>query len=183
MKVIPQSISEVLLIEPKAFDDNRGFFLETWNAKRYHDAGLSLPFVQDNVSRSCKGVLRGLHLQYPYPQGKLVGVLDGEVLDVAVDVRVGSPSFGKWVAATLNSTNHHQLYIPPGFAHGFCVMSEVAVFYYKCTEFYHPESELGIAFNDKALNIPWSFDCLSISAKDKTHPILANISENLLPSY
>ena len=126
MKVTPQSFPKCLLIEPKVFGDARGYFMETFHAERYARAGIELPFVQDNLSRSRQGILRGLHLQNPRPQGKLVSVLEGEVFDVAVDVRVGSPTFGRWVGAVLSGDNHHQLYVPPGFAHGFCVTSESA---------------------------------------------------------
>lgn len=181
MRVIPQSIPDVLLIEPQVFGDERGFFLETWHAQRYADAGLTIPFVQDNVSRSSRGVLRGLHLQHPHDQGKLVWVVEGEVFDVAVDVRIGSPTFGKWVFASLSDKNHCQLYIPPGFAHGFCVVSESALFSYKCTDLYQPTCELGVAFDDPALGIPWPVDHPVINAKDKSYPPLSAVDPARLP--
>lgn len=183
MKVTPQSIPEVLLIEPQVFGDARGFFKETFHAERYSAAGITLRFVQDNLSRSRKGILRGLHLQNPRPQGKLVSVLEGEVFDVAVDVRVGSPTFGKWVSAVLSGDNHHQLWVPPGFAHGFAVTSESAVFFYKCTDLYEPKSELGVAFDDPALGIPWPVKEPLLSEKDKKNLPLAQIDPALLCSY
>src|SRR5262249_17049762 len=139
MKVTETSLPGVLLIEPKVFGDARGFFLETFQAARYAEAGIHLPFVQDNLSRSNKAPLRGLHFQEPTPQGKLVQVLAGAVWDVAVDVRSGSPTFGKWVGVELSADNRRQLWVPPGFAHGFCVLSESADFLYKCTDFYAPQ--------------------------------------------
>ncbi len=138
MKVTQTKLPAVLIIEPDVFGDARGWFLETFSSKRYEQAGLKLPFVQDNVSFSAKNVLRGLHFQYPHSQGKLVQVLSGEVFDVAVDIRVGSPTFGQWVGETLSASNHKQIYIPPGFAHGFCVLSDTALFSYKCTDYYNP---------------------------------------------
>jgi len=183
MKVIPQSINEVLLIEPQVFGDARGYFKETFHVDRYREAGITLPFVQDNLSRSRKGILRGLHLQNPRPQGKLVSVLEGEVFDVALDVRVGSPTFGQWVSAVLSAENHHQLWVPPGFAHGFVVTSESAVFVYKCTDLYEPRSELGVAFDDPALGIPWPVTEPWLSEKDKKNLPLAQIDPAHLPSY
>lgn len=155
MRVRPLDIPDVLLIEPKVFSDERGFFLETYQAERYAEAGIRGPLVQDNVSRSRQGTVRDLHLQRPHDQGKLVSVLKGEVFDVAVDVRVGSPSFGRWVGALLSAHNHHQTYVPPGFAHGFCVTSDYAMFAYKCSVVYHPDCELGVAFDDPEIGIPW----------------------------
>ena len=144
-------------------------------------AGEPLPFVQDNVSRSRQGILRGLHLQNPHAQGKLVSVLDGEVYDVAVDVRVGSPTFGKWVGVTLSADNHRQFYVPPGFAHGFCVTSEFATFVYKCTDLYDAASEIGIAWNDPALAIDWPVADPILSPRDRRHPPLAAVQT--LPAY
>src|SRR5689334_19394790 len=155
MEIVPQALPEVLLIKPQVFGDERGYFKETFHAERYAKAGMTLPFVQDNLSRSRYGTLRGLHLQQPFGQGKLVSVVQGEVFDVAVDVRVGSPTFGKWTGATLSDSNHHQLYVPPGFAHGFVVTSETALFSYKCTDLYHPECEVGVAFDDPDIGIVW----------------------------
>ena len=183
MEVVPQSLAEVLLIKPNAFGDERGFFMETYHAERYAEAGIIAPFVQDNLSRSARGILRGLHLQQPHGQGKLVSVLEGEVFDVAVDVRWGSPSFGRFVGVTLSSHNRHQLYIPPGFAHGFCVTSEHALFAYKCTDLYHPECEVGVAFDDPALAIPWPVEQPKVGEKDRNHPPLAQIDPARLPSY
>lgn len=183
MKVTPLALSDVLLIEPQVHGDERGYFKETYHAERYAQAGMRMPFVQDNVSRSRHGILRGLHLQNPFSQGKLVSVSEGEVFDVAVDVRVGSPSFGKWVGATLSAQNHRQMYVPPGFAHGFCVTSEVAVFVYKCTELYHPEAELGVAFDDPALGIAWPLSAPVVSDKDRTNLPLSKIDPAKLPRY
>jgi dTDP-4-dehydrorhamnose 3,5-epimerase len=183
MQVTPLSLSEVLLIEPQVFGDERGYFKETYHAQRYAQAGMRLAFVQDNVSRSRHGILRGLHLQHPHAQGKLVSVSEGEVFDVAVDVRVGSPNFGKWVGVTLSAQNHHQLYVPPGFAHGFCVTSEMAVFVYKCTDLYHPETELGVAFDDPALAIVWPVAAPIVGDKDRKNLPLSKIDPNKLPRY
>jgi dTDP-4-dehydrorhamnose 3,5-epimerase len=173
----------VLLIEPVVHGDDRGFFIETYNAERYAEAGISLAFVQDNLSRSKRGTLRGLHLQNPHAQGKLVSVLEGAVFDVAVDLRVGSPHFGKWVGAELSAENRHQLYVPPGFGHGFCVTSELATFSYKCTDVYHPECELAVAYNDPALAIEWPAESPLLSAKDADAPTLAEIDPSKLPQY
>lgn len=183
MEVIPQELPEVLLIKPRVFGDERGYFKETFHAERYAAAGMTLPFVQDNLSRSRHGTLRGLHLQEPHGQGKLVSVLEGEVYDVAVDVRFGSPTFGRWVARTLSADNHEQMYIPPGFAHGFCVTSESAVFCYKCTDFYHPECELGIAYDDPALSIAWPVAAPLVGAKDQKNLLLARIDPTKLPQF
>lgn len=166
MKVTATTIKDVLLIEPKVFGDERGFFLETFQAQRYIEAGMTLPFVQDNRSRSAKNVLRGLHFQKNYPQGKLVSVTSGIVFDVAVDIRRDSPTFGQWVGALLTGDNHHQLYIPPGLAHGFCVVSDYADFQYKCTEYYHPEDEGSLLWNDPDLAITWPIRQPLLSAKD-----------------
>lgn len=183
MNIIETSLPGVLLIEPKAFGDQRGFFLETFQADRYRDAGIELDFVQDNLSRSAKGVLRGLHYQLRYPQGKLVSVIRGEVFDVAVDIRQGSPHFGKWYGAILNDENHHQLYVPPGFAHGFCVMSDIVDFQYKCTDYYHPEDEAGVIWNDPSIGIDWQIASPNLSAKDSVLPVLADIPADKLPTY
>ncbi len=177
------SLPEVLLVEPKRFGDARGYFLETWHEKRYAAAGIELGFVQDNLSRSARGILRGLHLQHPNAQGKLVYVLDGEVFDVAVDARVGSPNFGKWTGALLSSADHRQLWIPPGFAHGFCVTSETAMFAYKCTALYSVADELGVAWNDPALAISWPVAAPQLSAKDAALPCLADLDPARLPRY
>ncbi len=183
MKITPQRIADLLLIEPQVFGDERGFFKETFHAARYAEAGMREPFVQDNLSRSKHGILRGMHLQHPYAQGKLVSVVEGSVFDVAIDVRVGSPTFGQWVGVELSATNHRQLYVPPGFAHGFCVTSESALFSYKCTELYHPETELGISYNDPELAIAWPVQDPLVSAKDAVYPRLSELDQSKLPRY
>jgi dTDP-4-dehydrorhamnose 3,5-epimerase len=183
MKVTPTILDGVVAIEPRVFGDARGYFLETWHRERYAEAGVSREFVQDNLSRSQKGILRGLHLQNPFTQGKLVQVFEGEVFDVAVDVRVGSPTFGKWVGEHLSAENKRQLYIPQGFAHGFCVLSESALFAYKCTELYHPETEFCLAWNDPALGIDWPVAHPTVSAKDAAGLALADVPREKLPRY
>ncbi|MFN0061411.1 MAG: dTDP-4-dehydrorhamnose 3,5-epimerase [Myxococcaceae bacterium] len=181
MNVITLEIPGVLLIEPKVFGDPRGFFFETFSAKRYAEAGIDMPFVQDNLSRSSRGTLRGLHFQEPYAQGKLVSVLRGAVLDVVVDVRRGSPSYGKWLGVELSEENHRQLWVPPGFAHGFCVTSDVADFAYKCTGYYAPKSEHGIAWNDPDIGIRWPVSTPLLSQKDAAWPRLKDAQT--LPRY
>lgn len=171
MNVIETEIPGAIIIEPKAFGDPRGFFLESFQEQRYRDAGIRESFVQDNHSRSGYGVLRGLHFQKKFPQGKLVYVGRGEVIDVAVDIRRDSPAFGKWVAVRLSDENHRQFYVPPGCAHGFCVLSEIADFFYKCTDYYHPEDEGGLRWNDPILNIDWTIDNPKLSAKDENAPL------------
>lgn len=166
MKVIETPLAGCVIIEPKVFGDSRGFFLEAWHQKKYHDIGITGAFVQDNRSRSARNVLRGLHFQKNNPQGKLVSVISGEVFDVAVDLRPGSSSFGKHVGVILSGDKNNQIYIPPGFAHGFCVLSEYADFHYKCTDFYDPTDEGGIIWNDKELNIQWPIDMPIMSSKD-----------------
>lgn len=183
MKVTPLEIEGVLFIEPKVFGDDRGFFLETWSQERYSEAGAPSRFVQDNLSKSRRGVLRGLHLQNPHGQGKLVSAPLGRVLDVAVDVRVGSPTFGRWVARELSEENHAQLYIPEGCAHGFCVLSEVALFSYKCTDGYHPECEMSVRFDDPNIGIEWPDLEYSLSPKDEAAPRLSDIPQEALPQY
>lgn len=183
MKVTPTRLPEVLLIEPDVFGDPRGFFFEVWSHRRYETLGIDVQFVQDNVSRSEHGVLRGMHLQHPHGQGKLVSVLAGEVFDVAIDVRPASPRFGQWVGVTLSATNHSQLYIPPGFAHGFCVTGSEALFSYKCTDFYSRENELGVRWDDPAVGIAWPIRDPVLSDKDKAYPTLAEIPVDQLPPY
>jgi dTDP-4-dehydrorhamnose 3,5-epimerase len=173
----------VLVLEPNVFSDERGFFLETWNSTRYENVDIRGPFVQDNASFSRKGVLRGLHFQYPQSQGKLVQVLSGQVVDVAVDIRVGSPTFGHWISEVLSDANHRQIYIPPGFAHGYCVTSETAVFSYKCTDFYNPATEGGIIFNDPDLKIDWPTRQPVLSTKDANYPRLKDIPQDKLPHF
>ena len=182
MKIENTPIEGVLLIKPDVFGDSRGYFQESWNERRYAELGFNHQFVQDNLSLSRKGILRGLHLQNPNPQGKLVYVLRGEVFDVAVDVRVGSPSFGQWFGAVLSEDNHYQLYIPKGFAHGFCVTSDEALFAYKCTDFYSPTHELSIAWDDPEIGIEWPVESPQLSAKDKEGLRLRDIHpEQLVP--
>lgn len=166
-------IEGVYVIEPKVFGDNRGYFMETYNEQEFKNNGLDYNFVQDNQSKSKKGVLRGLHFQKTHPQAKLVRVLEGEVFDVAVDLRKGSKTYGKWVGVILSEENKKQFMIPRGFAHGFVVLSETAVFAYKCDDFYHPEDEGGIMWNDPDINIEWPYKGeLLLSEKDKVHPLL-----------
>jgi len=183
MKVTALDVPDVLLIEPKVFGDERGWFCETFHDLRYAEHGIGLGgFVQDNLSKSARGILRGLHIQHPHGQGKLVGCPLGEVFDVAVDVRLGSPTFGRWVGAHLSDTNHHQLWIPPGFAHGFVVLSESALFAYKCTERYHPDDEFSVRWNDPAIGIEWPMDEPVLSDKDRQAPTLEAQRERL-PGY
>lgn len=184
MQTTTTPIPGVLIFEPKVFGDSRGFFMETWNYERYSAAGLDAMFKQDNLSRSQKGVLRGLHYQWPNPQGKLVTVLEGKVFDVAVDIRRGSPTFGKHVAVLLSGENRKQFYIPEGFAHGFIVLSESALFSYKCTSLYKPEHEHSVIWNDPALEIPWpQGEIPQLSAKDAKGKLLRDIAEENLPLY
>ncbi len=184
MQVVKTDIPEILLIKPKVFGDARGFFLETYNKERYMAAGFpDVDFVQDNHSRSSKGVLRGLHFQLDNPQGKLVQVTTGSVFDVAVDVRVGSPTFGQWYGCVLSEENHHQLWVPPKFAHGFCVLSEMADFVYKCTDYYQPSDEGGVLWNDAALAIDWPLEHPQLSEKDTMYTCLKDIDHSKLPKY
>ena len=181
MKIISLAIPDVKLIEPDVFGDNRGFFMETYRADQFKEAGIPTNFVQDNMSSSRKGVLRGLHFQKnPYSQGKLVRVVRGEVFDVAVDLRKGSPYYGKWVGDFLSEENKRSLYVPNGFAHGFCVVSNEAVFHYKCTEFYHPEAEGGLRYDDPTVAVEWpKIDVPFLtSPKDEKAPFLENIDCN-----
>jgi dTDP-4-dehydrorhamnose 3,5-epimerase len=167
----------VKLIEPAVHGDERGFFVETFQMQRYAEiAGVSLRLVQDNQSRSRRGVLRGLHVQAARPQGKLVRVSRGEVFDVAADIDPKSPTFKRWVGVKLSDSNHHQLWIPPGYVHGFLVLSDVADFEYKCTEYYHPQSEIGVIWNDPDLGIEWPIDMPTLSAKDGALPTLAELT-------
>ena len=176
MNVIKTEIEGLLILEPKIFGDSRGYFYESYNKQRFEEVtGLNINFVQDNQSKSCYGVLRGLHFQKPpYAQSKLVRCVKGQILDISVDIRKSSPTFGKYIAVELNENNHRQLFIPQGFAHGFVVLSEEAIFQYKCDNFYHKESEGAIAWNDPEINIDWSipFDDVILSDKDKVNPLL-----------
>lgn len=182
MKVIPGEIAGLLIVEPSVFGDSRGFFLETWNERRYHEAGLNSRFVQDNLSFSRRGALRGLHFQNPKPQGKLVSVLEGEVFDVAVDLRRSSPTFGRWQGLALSGENKLQFFVPPGFAHGFLVLSETALFHYKCTEFYSPPDEMTVRWDDPGLAIPWPLQNPTLSQKDAKGLLLKDMpQEKLFP--
>lgn len=183
MKVNETPLAGLLLIEPKVFGDERGFFLETWSRKRYQEIGINVDFVQDNLSFSRRGVLRGLHFQNPQPQGKLVYVLQGEVFDVAVDIRQGSPTLGLWHGAVLSSENKHQFWVPAGFAHGFCVTSETALFAYKCTELYAPQHERSIRWDDPSLAIDWPVTEPQVSDKDRLAPLLADIDPSHLYDF
>lgn len=178
MKVIETALPGVLIIEPEAHGDERGFFLEAFHVARYSEiAGIDLAFVQDNHSRSRRGVLRGLHAQRHFPQGKLVRVARGAVFDVAVDIRPTSATFGGWVGVTLSDVDHRQLWVPPGYAHGFLVLSEMADLHYKCTDYYRPDDEIGVIWDDPTIRIEWPLDSPILSAKDAALPALANIAE------
>jgi dTDP-4-dehydrorhamnose 3,5-epimerase len=179
MNIRSTALPGVKLIEPDVHGDARGFFMEYFNQPRFQDQGLNLCFAQLNHSRSARGVLRGLHYQLRQPQGKLVQVICGEVFDVAVDIRAGSPSFGQWVGELLSDSNHRQLYVPPGFAHGFCVLSDSADFLYLCTHVYRPDDEYGIAWDDPALHIAWPGERFSLSKKDQAWPRLADAGDRL----
>jgi dTDP-4-dehydrorhamnose 3,5-epimerase len=179
MKVTPTEIPEVLIVDPQVHRDPRGFFVETYHEERYADAGIRGPFVQDNHSCSERGILRGLHLQTERPQGKLLRVLTGEIFDVAVDVRVGSPTFARWVGVSLTGEGFRQLWVPPGFAHGFCVVSERAEVEYKCTDLYHPQSELTVMWNDPQIGIEWRVENPQLSAKDQAGVSLDEAMERL----
>jgi dTDP-4-dehydrorhamnose 3,5-epimerase len=183
MEIEGTSLPGVLLLKPRVFTDTRGFFAETWSAHRYAAMGAPAAFVQDNISRSQRGVLRGLHIQHPFGQGKLVSALAGELYDVVVDLRVGSPTFGRWSGFTLSGETLHQLYIPPGFAHGFCALQDGTIFSYKCTEAYHPEAEFGIRFDDPDLGIRWPLDTPVVSEKDGRFPYLREIARERLPRF
>lgn len=176
MKIIKTDLPGVLIIEPRVFEDERGFFKETYSAHRYFEAGIDLPFVQDNLSRSEKGTLRGLHYQIRHAQGKLVQVVRGEIFDVAVDMRKDSPQFGKWYGTILSETNHRQMYVPPGFAHGFCVLSPIADMNYKCTDTYHPEHERTLLWNDPDVAVDWPVnENLILSEKDRNGKTLREV--------
>lgn len=184
MKLIETPIADLKEIEIRSFADERGYFFESFHHARYQELlGLSSPFVQDNVSFSKRGVLRGLHFQNPQAQGKLVSVLQGEVLDVAVDIRVGSPTFGQWHGVVLNDKNHKQFWVPRGFAHGFIVLSDTALFSYKCDQYYSPMHEGAIIWNDPDLNIDWRLNDAIVSGKDGIAPNLKDIDPNSLPQY
>lgn len=181
MNVLKTEIPGVLIIEPKVFGDQRGYFLETFQAERYKDAGIDCNFVQDNLSFSSRGVLRGLHFQIKNPQAKLVQVLKGSVFDVAVDIRPGSPTFGKWTGIELSEENHRQFFIPEGFAHAFCVLSETALFSYKCSDYYNPGDEGGIIWSDPEIGIKWPIKDPVLSNKDSSYSRLSELKPENLP--
>ena len=183
IRFIETRLPEVVLVEPVVYGDSRGFFLETFHAEKYKQGGIPLPFVQDNHSRSAKGILRGLHYQITKPQGKLIYVVSGEIFDVAVDIRVGSPLFMKWFGTTLSGENRQQMYIPPGFAHGFCVMSETADVIYKCTDLYYPDLDRGIAWDDPDIGIKWPIDAPLLSPKDAAALPVAKLPDGDIPLY
>ncbi len=183
MQVLGTKLPDTLIIQPKVFGDARGFFVETWHQERYAEVGLPARFAQDNMSASSYGVLRGLHFQHPYGQGKLVTVVEGEVYDVAVDVRVGSPTFGQWTSVILSGRERNQFWIPAGFAHGFCVLSPQAIFAYKCTEIYRPECEMSVRWDDPSLSIPWPIKDPNVSDKDRKGLFLKDIPLDRLPRY
>ena len=183
MKIVQTSLPGAVVIEPQVFGDARGFFYESYNKAKYVAAGIASDFVQSNVSRSSKGVLRGLHYQWPNPQGKLVSVLEGEVYDVAVDIRRGSPTFGQWAGVMLTAENHRHFWIPEGFAHGFCVLSDHATFSYQCSELYDAKADASVRWNDASLGIDWPISAPQLSEKDLKAPLLADIPADRLPLF
>ncbi|MGX5732214.1 dTDP-4-dehydrorhamnose 3,5-epimerase [Pseudoxanthomonas beigongshangi] len=183
MKIVETSLPGCVVIEPAVFGDDRGFFYETWNAERFGQHGLPTRFMQSNISSSARGVLRGLHYQWPNPQGKLVSVLEGEVYDVAVDIRRGSPHFGRWTAVVLSAENRRQFWIPEGFAHGFAVLSERAVFSYLCTAVYDKASDAGIRWDDARIGIDWPVSEPLLSEKDDRAPFLDDVAPERLPTF
>jgi dTDP-4-dehydrorhamnose 3,5-epimerase len=183
MDVVSLEIEEVKLVKPRVFKDDRGFFTQTYHFEQYREAGMDVRFVQDNWSRTTKGVLRGLHYQLKHGQDKLVSVIRGEVFDVAVDIRKKSPTFGKWVGAILSEENKHQLFVPKGFAHGFCVLSDEVDFVYKCSDFYTPGDEYGIHWNDPDIGIDWPMSEVLISDKDQDAPLVKDVPAENLPVH
>jgi len=183
MQIKQTQLSDVVVFELSAFGDSRGFFRELFRVNSYREFGIKDSFVQFNHSRSSKNVLRGLHYQKKYPQGKLVSITRGAILDVVVDIRYGSPTFGKWVAEELSDQNHKQIYVPPGYAHGILILSDVADLLYQCTEYYHPEDEMSIAWNDPTLNISWPINNPTLSEKDKSARFLYELAIEDLPQY
>ncbi|MCU7959603.1 MAG: dTDP-4-dehydrorhamnose 3,5-epimerase [gamma proteobacterium symbiont of Bathyaustriella thionipta] len=181
MDIIETELPGVLILEPRAFADERGYFMETWQQQRYAEAGIAGDFVQDNLVRSGKGVLRGLHAQHPHAQGKLVQALKGEVFDVAVDIRQGSATFGEWTGVLLSEDNHRQLWIPAGFAHGYVVLSEDSLFSYKCTDYWNGQTEFSIIWNDPEIAVDWPESDVLLSPKDANAPLLKDIPASRLP--
>ncbi len=183
IKYTETDLPGVLLIDPRVFEDSRGFFMETFHQKKYADAGIDHSFIQDNYSHSTRGTLRGLHYQLNHPQGKLVYVITGEIYDVAVDIRRGSPGFGKWTGQYLSDKNRRQIFVPEGFAHGFCVLSETADVLYKTTDLYNPDDEYGVLWSDPSIGIDWPIEVPEVSDKDKQFSGLKEIPEINLPIY
>jgi dTDP-4-dehydrorhamnose 3,5-epimerase len=183
MKISKTEFPGLMIVEPYVHGDSRGYFFESYRFETFENAGLHLTFVQDNQSKSKHGVLRGLHYQLKHGQGKLVRCAMGEVYDVALDIRLGSPTFGKTFAMKLNDIDHNAIYIPPGFAHGFCVLSDKAIFQYKCTEKYNPEDEYGIRWNDESVGINWPVESPILSERDQLFPLLAEQEKTLLPKF
>ncbi|MFC1877165.1 dTDP-4-dehydrorhamnose 3,5-epimerase [Thermodesulfobacteriota bacterium] len=183
MKITKLNLEGAMIIEPDVFQDDRGYFLETYQKTRYRKFGIDVSFVQDNLSFSTKETLRGLHFQYPQSQAKLVQVIQGEVLDMIVDIRRGSPTFGCWGGVRLSEKNHKQLFVPEGFAHGYCVLSDKAVFSYKCSDFYALECEKGVLWSDQEIGIDWPVKVPVLSEKDRQYPFLKNIPDEDLPEY
>ena len=179
MKVLPTRLPGVMIVEPDVYRDARGYFFETFHAQKYAEGSIPGPFVQENSSHSMRGILRGLHAQVIRPQGKLVRASSGEIFDVAVDIRQNSPTFATWVGVRLSSRNFLQLYIPPGFAHGFCVLSDVAELEYKCTDFYEPSGEITVCWNDPIIRIDWPIESPVLSTKDRTAPNLDQVTDKL----
>ncbi len=183
MKVLLTELEGVLILEPEVFGDHRGFLLESYQQQRYAEAGVEATFVQDNISFSVCRTLRGLHYQYPHPQAKLVQSLQGEIFDVVVDIRKGSPTFGRWVGVVLSEKNRRQLYVPMGFAHGFCVLSETALFMYKCSDYYSPKDEGGLLWRDPDIGIDWPIQDPILSSRDAALQRLDRIDPERLPAY
>lgn len=182
MKIIPAELDGVTILEPDVFEDGRGFFMETFHRRRYRHAGIKQQFVQDNLSFSIKDTIRGLHYQKKFPQAKLVQVITGEIFDVAVDIRPGASTYGKWTGVYLSDTNRRQMLIPAGFAHGFCVCSRTAHVWYKCSDFYKPEDEGGVSWQDPDIGIDWPVKNPIMSEKDKRFPFLRNLASEDLPA-
>lgn len=183
MKRVETNLKDAVILEPTVFGDTRGYFYESYNSDKYAALGIHANFVQSNVSRSARGVLRGLHYQWPNPQGKLVSVLEGEVYDVAVDIRRGSPTFGQWTGVMLTADNKRHFWIPEGFAHGFCVLSEFAIFTYQCTALYDAKADASIRWDDAAIGIDWPISEPLLSDKDAKAPFLAEVAADRLPDY
>jgi len=183
VKIGTTQLEGVVIIEPTVFGDSRGYLFESYNRDRFMREGIDLTVMQTNVSRSARGVLRGLHYQWPHPQGKLVSVLEGEVYDVAVDIRRGSPTFGQWAGVMLTAENHRHFWIPEGFAHGFCVVSEFATFSYQCTDLYDAKADGGVRWDDPAIGVDWPISNPLLSDKDAKAPLLADIAPERLPEY